>query len=79
MVERYSFKKEARTDEEQAAPKREPDVPTMETHISAVVARKDGKLWIKHQTVITDWKPVTYYEKVVMTAQRKASEASERE
>lgn len=55
-------------------PKREPDVPKIETHISAVIAKKDGKLWIKHQTTITDWKPLGYYEKVIETATKKASE-----
>jgi hypothetical protein len=42
------------------APQQKRNVPMIETHISK---SKDGK-YIIHKTVITDIKPVAYYEKV---------------
>lgn len=48
-------------EEENAAPQQKRNVPLIETHISK---SKDGK-YIIHKTVITDIKPVAYYEKVL--------------
>ena len=53
-------------------PKKQPDTPKIETHIGFFKSRKDGKVWVKHQIVITDWKPVLYYEKGVASAEAKA-------
>lgn len=53
-------------------PKKEPDTPKVETHIEFIISKKDGKLWIKHETRIVDWKPILYYEKGIQNAvQRK--------
>ena len=46
-------------------PKKEPDAPKVETRIDIVAGKKDGKIWVKHQTIITDWKPASYYEAAV--------------
>lgn len=46
-------------------PKKDKDTPQVETKIDFIVAKKDGRLWVKHQTIITDWKAVAYYETAI--------------
>lgn len=53
-------------------PQKKEDRTTVETRIDFIVAKKDGKLWVKHQTIITDFKPFSYYQTAVAAKQAKA-------
>lgn len=80
MVQQYSFNTPQRQGfssvtgspnapvQQVEVPRKVPDAPQLETHITFVNAKKDGKLWIKHETRIIDWKPFKYYETAVARA-----------